>query len=83
MKMFCFKFNQNRQINEEFYVFKGRGGEGVSIIIGEHMKTLCFKFHQNHQINEEFDCWGFKGTRGFQGTPISKIQKTPHTERWS
>merc|ERR1719154_42375 len=24
-----------------------------------------------------------KGPRGFQGTPISKIQKTPHTERWS
>jgi len=26
---------------------------------------------------------GFKGPRGFQGTPISKIQKTPHTKRWS
>ena len=55
----------------------------ISIIICEHIKMLCFKFHQNRPINEEFDCWGFKGPRGFQGTPISKIQKTPHTERWS
>ena len=55
----------------------------ISIIIDKHMKMLCFKFHQNRPINEEFDCWGFKGPRGFQGTPISKIQKTPHIERWS
>ena len=46
------------------------------------MKLLYFKFHQNRPINEEFDCWGFKGPRGFQGTPNSKIQKTPHTERY-
>ena len=42
------------------------------------MKMLYFKFHQNRPINEEFDCWGFKGPRGFQGTPISKIRKTAY-----
>ena len=28
MKMWCFKFHQNRTINEEFYFFEGGGGEG-------------------------------------------------------
>ena len=39
MKMFCFKFKQNRTVNEEFYFFEGEGegeegppgGEGLLI----------------------------------------------------
>ena len=90
--MLGFKFEQYRTISEEFDFLRGEGGGArglhlkilFSIIIGEHRKMFFFfKFHQNRAINEEFDSWGFKGPRGFQGTPISKIQKTPHTERWS
>ena len=28
MQMFCFKFKQNRTVNEEFYFFEGEGEEG-------------------------------------------------------
>ena len=63
--MLCFKFQQNRPINEEFYFLEGKGGETpegkgaliyiffISFTIGKHMKILCFEFHRNPTINEE------------------------------
>ena len=60
MKMFCFKFQQNRTINEEFDIFEGEGQWDhhlsilISNVIGRHMKMFCFKFQQNRTVNEEF-----------------------------
>ena len=55
MKMFRFKFDQNRTKNEEFDFFEGQGGGEeevdlhfkilLSIIIGKHMRMFLFKFH--------------------------------------
>ena len=55
MQMFCFKFQQNRNIYIEFYFFRGGwieegGGNGtpflslISIVIGKHMKMFFVKF---------------------------------------
>ena len=72
--MLCFKFQQNRTINEHFDFFEGRGRGGADLnlnyywyayeIVGFHMKMFCFKFQQNRTINEEFDFW-----RGGQRDP--------------
>ena len=66
MQMLSFKFQQNRNINDEFDFLKvgrGEGGEGGrppfinfnTIITGKHMKLFRFKFNQNRIINQEFD----------------------------
>ena len=71
MQSFCFKFHQNRTINEEFDFLDGKGSQGVwggsyswiliSIIIGKHTQLFCSKFHQNRTINVKFDFWAAKG----------------------
>ena len=65
--MLCFKFQENRNINEEFDYYEKRGGGGgreggdpnfwilISIIIGKHMKIFGFKFQLKCTINAEFD----------------------------
>ena len=63
----CFKFQQNRTMNEEFDFFRGWGPHLkilILIIISKHMKMLGFKFHQSRAINKEFDFWKFRREGG-------------------
>ena len=62
MKMFRFKFDQNRTKNEEFDFFEGQGGGEeevdlhfkilLSIIIGKYMKMFLFMFNRNWTITK-------------------------------
>ena len=89
--MFCFKFHQNRTINEELDFFEGGGaprGLGglyihkfISQLLLVNIRKCCFKFHQNRTINKEFYFWGAKffrrAPRG-QGARFQKIEKVSY-----
>ena len=74
VKMLCFKFNQNRTINENFTLtpFKKLNLN----YYGKHMQVFCFKFQQNNTIKEEFDFFkgeGEEGPPGGEGSPNHKF----------
>ena len=51
VKMFRFKFKQNRTINGMGVGARGPQSKMLISIIGKHMQIVCFKFQQNRTIN--------------------------------
>ena len=47
VKMFRFKFKQNRTINGMGVGARGPQSKMLISIIGKHMQIVCFKFQQN------------------------------------
>ena len=74
MKIFLFKFHQNRTITKNYFFEDGAIGKGppfLNFIIGNNMKMMCYKFQQNRTINEQFDF--FEGREGLPCPQKSQI----------